>query len=462
MQPMDRSQRLGKERIWRLLLTFSLPAMVGMLVQALYNVVDRIFIGQAVGSIGIAGTTVAFPVMLIMLAFGMLVGLGATTLISIRLGEQRADEAERVLGNAAVMLVGIALGLTAVGLLFLDPLLVACGATQSVLPYARDYLRIILLGAVFQATGFGLNACIRGEGNPKIAMFTMLIGALLNIVLDALFVLILGWGMKGAASATVISQGVSATWVLAYFLRGRSLLRLRVQNLGLRWPVCRTVLAVGSPPFCTQMASSVLNSILNNQLRIHGGDLALSAMGIIYSVVMLILMPMFGINQGAQPIIGYNYGARDFSRVKRTLQLAITAATTVALLGYVGTMCFPSDVIRLFNREDQALLALGSHAIRVCLIMLPVVGFQVVSASYFQAVGKPKQALVLNLSRQLIILIPALLILPRFFGLDGVWASLPTADLTSSLLTGMWLLFELRHLDQRHAESNCPAARVGV
>jgi len=459
---MDRSQRLGGEGIWRLLLVFSLPAIVGMLVQGLYNVVDRVFIGQAVGSIGIAGTTVAFPLMLITLAFGMLVGLGATALISIRLGEQRRDEAERVLGNATVLLVGIALVLTTLGLLFIDPLLVACGATPLVLPYARDYFRIILLGAVFQTTGFGLNACIRGEGNPKIAMFTMLIGALLNIVLDAVFVLGLGWGMQGAAGATVISQAVSVTWVLAYFVRGKSLLRLRVRNLGLRWTVCRTMLAVGSPPFVAQMAASVLNGILNNQLAIHGGNLALSAMGIIYSMVMLILMPIFGINQGAQPIIGYNYGARNFSRVKRTLQLAITAASAVALVGFVGAMCFPSQVIRLFNRDDEALVAMGSHAMRVCLIMLPMVGIQVVGASYFQAVGKPGRALILSLSRQVLILIPALLILPRFFGLDGVWACIPTADVGSCLLTGIWLLLELRHLDKRHASTAWPAAEFEV
>ena len=459
---MDRSQRLGGEGIWRLLLVFSLPAIVGMLVQGLYNVVDRVFIGQAVGSLGIAGTTVAFPPMLIMLAFSMLVGLGATALISIRLGEQRRDEAERVLGNATVLLIGIALALTTLGLLFTDPLLVACGATPMVLPYARDYFRIIVLGAVFQTTGFGLNACIRGEGNPKIAMFTMLIGALLNIVLDAVFVLGLGWGMQGAAGATVISQAVSAAWVLAYFVRGKSLLRLRVRNLAPQWTVCRRVLAVGSPPFVAQMGASVLNGILNNQLAIHGGDLALSAMGIIYSMVMLTLMPIFGINQGAQPIIGYNYGAQNYSRVKRTLQLAIAAASVIALVGFVGTMCFPSQVIRLFNREDKALVALGSHAMRVCLIMLPLVGFQVVSASYFQAVGKPGRALILSLSRQVIILIPALLILPRFFELDGVWASIPTADLGSSILTGIWLLVELRHLDKRHASTARPAAEIEV
>ncbi|NQT16700.1 MAG: MATE family efflux transporter, partial [Planctomycetes bacterium] len=389
----DRSKRLGEESVWRLLLTFSVPAIVGMVVHAVYNVVDRVFIGQAVGSLGIAGTTVAFPFMLIMLAFGMLVGLGATALISIRLGEQKKEEAEGVLGNATVLLIVIALALTVAGLWFLDPLLIAFGATETVLPYARAYLRIILLGAVFQATGFGLNACIRGEGNPKIAMFTMLIGALLNIVLDAVFILGLGWGMEGAAIATVISQAVSAVWVFAYFLGGKSLLRLRMKNLRVRWSICGTILAIGSPPFAMQIAASVLNGILNQQLRTHGGDLALSAMGIVYSMIMLILMPIFGLNQGVQPIIGYNYGALRFERVKRTLQLAIVAATAIALVGFVVGMLFPVQVVRLFNRDDEALVALGSHAIRICLMMLPIIGFQIVGASYFQAVGKPKQAM---------------------------------------------------------------------
>ena len=459
---MDRSQRLGEGSIARLLLVFSAPAVVGMLAQALYNVVDRVFVGQAVGSEGIAGTTIAFPAMLVLMAFGMLVGVGATAVVSIRLGEKRHEEAERVLGNAAVLLFGVSATLGILGLTFLSPLLTVLGASEQIAPYARDYLQIVLLGSVFQAVGFGLNAVIRGEGNPRIAMYTMLIGALLNIVLDPIFLFVFGWGMRGAAAATVISQGVSACWVLSYFLFGRSLLKFRLKNLRLRWPVCMLIVAVGSPPFAMQLAASVLNVILNHQLRVYGGDLAISVMGIVYAVALFIVMPIFGINQGAQPIIGYNYGAQKFDRVKKTLQLAILVASTITVAGFVVVMVFPGEVVWLFNRDDDALRQLGTHALRICLMMLPIIGFQIVSSSYFQAVGKPKQAMFLGLSRQVFLLIPAVLVLPHFFGLNGLWASLPTADLGSSVLTAIWLAIELRHLRRRHAESTTEEPQLAL
>lgn len=436
-----------------MLLTFSAPAVVGMMAQALYNVVDRIFVGQVVGPMGIAGTTVAFPFMLIVLACGMLIGFGATALVSIRLGEQKRGEAEEVLGNAAVLLVVVSVLLTGAGLALLDPVLTLFGASQQILPYAHDYLQIIVLGSVVQTVGFGLNAVIRGEGNPRIAMVTMLIGALLNTVLDPIFLFGFGWGMRGAAAATVTAQTVAALWVLSYFVGGRSLLRLHARNFRLRWSTCISILAIGSPMFAMQVASSALHAILNNQLRIHGGDLAISAMGIIYAIVMFIAMPVFGINQGAQPIIGYNYGARKYDRVKKTLQTAILAATAITTAGFLVGMIFPSEVVWLFNREDEALIRLGTRAMRLCLMMLPIVGFQIVSASYFLAVGKPRQAMLLSLSRQVLLLIPAVLILPYFFGLDGVWVAIPTADLGSSLWTGTWLILELRHLRRREARA---------
>lgn len=432
--------------------------MVGMLAQAFYNIVDRIFIGHAVGPEGIAGATVSFPFMLILMAFGMLVGIGTTTLISIRLGEQKRDQAELILGNGAVLLVGQAILLTILGLTFLDPLLRLFGASDTILPYARDYLQIIALGAVFQSVGFGLNAVIRGEGNPRIAMITMLIGAILNTILNPIFMFGFGWGMRGAASATVLAQSVSAVWVLSYFLGGTSLLRLRLTNMRLQWSVCRTILMIGSPPFAMQIAASVLNTILNNQLHTYGGNLAIAVMGIIYAVAMFISMMIFGINQGAQPIIGYNYGAGQYARVKTTLQIAILIATAIASTGFLLVMFFPAPVVWLFNRQDKALLTLGVHAIRITLLMLPVIGFQIVSASYFQAVGKPRHAMLLSLSRQVLFLIPAVLILPYFFGLNGVWAAMPTADLGSSILTACFVAAELRHLHRSpHGQTKRPA-----
>jgi putative MATE family efflux protein len=418
--------------------------------------VDRIFVGRAVGPDGIAGTTVAYPAMLVLLAFGMLVGFGATVLISIRLGQRNKAEAELVLGNAAVLLVAVSLAATVGGLWFLDPLLKIFGASNHVLPYARDYLGIIVLGTTFQIVGFGLNAVIRGEGNPKIAMLTMLIGVLLNVALAPLFVFGFHWGMKGAALATVISQAVSAIWVLAYFLGGRSVLKLRLGNLRLDRSICGKILAFGSPLFTMQIAASVMNSILNNQLQAYGGDLAISVMGIVSVLLMTTAMPIFGINQGAQPIIGYNFGAGRLDRVKRTLVMAILAASCITVAGFVVARCIPVQVVRLFSGKDLELVALGSHALRICTIFLPILGFQIVSTSYFQAVGKPKQAMVLALSRQVLLLIPAVLIFPRFFGLDGLWAAMPAADLGSSLLTGACLFLELRHLGKRGAHGAAP------
>ena len=450
---MDRSQRLGTESVPALLLQFSVPAIVGMMAQALYNVIDRAFVGHALGPPGIAGITVCFPFMLMLLAFAMLIGFGAAALVSIYLGEGKRGAAEDVLGNAAVLLLIVSASLTGLGLAMLDPLLHTFGASSTILPYARDYLYIIVLGTVFQVGGFGLNAVIRGEGNPRTAMLTLLIGVVLNLILAPVFIFGLGWGMRGAGLATVISQAVSAVWVVAYFARGRSLLRLRWWNLGLQIPTARKILVIGSPPFAMQMAATVMNSLLNHQLRLHGGDIAISIMGVVYVVAMMVAMPIFGVNQGAQPIIGYNYGAGKYDRVRKALLTAILAATAIAAFGFLVAMLLPGQVMRLFNRSDEALVQLGSRAMRVSLMMMPLIGFQIVSASYFQAVGKPKQAMFLMLSRQLLLLIPAVLILPLFFRLNGVWAALPAADFGSSVMTGSCLLLEMRHLHRRQAET---------
>jgi len=447
---MDRARILGKGSIPSLLLKFSAPAIVGMFAQALYNIVDRVFVGRAVGSIGITGTTIAFPFMMMAMAFGSLIGVGAATLISIRLGEEKRDEAERVLGNAVLLLFLIAAIITAVSWMFLDPMLEMFGAGPDSQPYARDYLRIIVLGTVFQVFGIGINAVIRGEGNPRVAMYTMLIGAVSNTILDPIFLFGFGWGMQGAAAATVISQLISATWVMLYFRSAPSLLKLRARNLRLERSRCLAILSIGSPIFAVQLTASAMNAVLNNQLRIYGGDLAISVIGIIHSVVLFIALPIYGLNQGVQPIIGYNYGARQYDRVKEALQLAILVATAICVTGFAIVMGFPRQVTGLFNRQDAELMQLGAHAIRICLFMLPIIGFQIVSANYFQAIGKPKHAVFLGLSRQVLLLIPAIVIWPYFLGLDGIWLAFPTADFCSSLLTGIWLFFELRRLHYRN------------
>ena len=446
---VDTAKQLGEEKVLQLLFKFSIPAIVGMLVNALYNVVDRIFIGNGVGSLGIAGVTIGFPIMVIIMAFGMLIGLGANALISIRLGEQKKEEAEAIMGNAFILLTGTAVAISMVGLLFLEPLLRTFGASDAVLPYAKDYMSIILFGAVFQSVGFGMNNFIRAEGKPQIAMLTMLIGAFLNTALDPLFIFVFRWGIKGAALATIISQAAVAAWVLSYFLGGRSMLRLSMKKLKLQPETASKIIALGSAPFAMQLASSLLHAIMNRSLYIYGGDIAVSGMGVVMSVMTLIIMPVIGINQGVQPIIGYNYGAQKYDRVKEALKLGIIAATVVVCIGFAFSRLFPEQLISLFNREDDELIAFGSYAISVFMIFLPIVGFQISASGYFQAVGKPKQAMFLSLSRQVLILIPALLILPRFFQLKGVLMAGPLADLISSIITGIWLCMELYYLNQK-------------
>lgn len=458
----ERAKQLGEEKISVLLRRFSVPAIVGMLVNALYNVVDRAFVGNAGGTLGgengIAGITIAFPIALIMMAFMMLIGLGGNSLVSIKLGEGKKEEAEHILGNAFILLILVSLGVTVLGLIFLDPMLIAFGASPKVLPYARAFMQVILLGTVFQGVGFGMNNFIRGEGNPKIAMLTMLLGAFLNAALCPVFIFGLGLGVRGSAIATIIAQAISAAWVLRYFVSGKSTLKLRRQNLRLNGTVARQIVALGSAPFLLQLGASLVNVILNKSLQFYGSDTAITGMGIVGSIINLVLMPIFGINQGVQPIIGYNYGAKKYDRVREALKLAILSATAIVVAGFVMVEVFPTPIVHIFNRKNPELIDFTVYAMRTFLIFLPMIGFQIISSNYFQASGKPKISALLSLSRQLLFLIPLVLILPRYFGLHGViWAG-PAADLLSSLLTGVLILRELRHLEDRHNESMQPAA----
>lgn len=445
---MDRSKQLGEQSVGKLLWKFSIPAIVGMLVNALYNIIDRIFVGRGIGSLGISATTVAFPISIIIMAFGMLVGIGAAATVSIKLGQKKKEEAEHILGNAFTLLIIISILVTILGLIFEEPLLIMFGASKEVLPLAKEFITIILIGVLLQNIGFGLNNIIRSEGNPKMAMMTMLIGAVLNTIFNPIFIFGLHLGIKGSALATIVSQAVCSIWVLSYFMGRKSTLKLRAKNLSPNSNIIKQIFAIGMSPFLMQLGASAINIIFNKSLQNYGGDTAIAAFGIINSVTMLILMPIFGINQGCQPIIGYNYGAKNFDRVKKALKLAILAATTISTAGFIFIELFPRAIISVFTSNDVNLLNIGSSGIRIFLIMMPVIGFQIVSSNYFQAIGKAKISIFLSLSRQIIILLPLLLILPGFLKLMGVWVAGPSADLLSSVITGIFLFRELRHLGE--------------
>jgi putative MATE family efflux protein len=443
---MDHSMQMRDGNISSLLWSFSWPAIIGMLVNSLYNIVDRIFVGRGIGSLAIAATTVAFPIMIIFMAVSMLIGIGTTALISIRLGEQRLDDAERVAGNGITMIILLPAIMAIIFLLFTEPLLVAFGASPAVLPYARDFVTIIMLGSVFGSFSIGVNNFIRAEGNPKMAMYTQLLGAVVNVALNYVFIFIMGWGIKGSALGTITAQLISSIWVLSYFLGGRSLVKIRLKYLKPNWPILSSIMAIGFAPFAMQIASSVQQLILNKTLMFYGGDLALSAVGIMMSISTLMFMPILGVAQGAQPIIGYNYGALQYGRVKETWKKAVLAATFIAVTGYLAIHIWPEQLAGLFSNNDTALTALASHAMLVFMAMFPIVGFQVISSNYFQAVGKARQAAVLSLSRQVLFFIPLLLILPRFWGIEGAWRAAPIADILSFMLTGTFIFIEMRKL----------------
>ncbi len=449
----EKTQQLENKTIPQLLLNFSIPAIIGMMANSLYMIIDRLFVGNVVGADAIAGMSVTMPISFIIMAFGMLVGIGGGALVSIRLGEQKKEEAENILGNALSLLLIISVFVSGILLLTLDNLLTHFGASPQILPYGKQFISIILFGSIFQYISFGLSAIIRAEGNPRIAMFTLLINAGINIILDFVFIYWLGYGLQGTAVATVISQAISASWVLLHFRGPNSVLKLRLKYMALRLDLIKDIAAIGMAPFFMQMAASVIIILLNQKLGHYGGDAAIGAYGIISTVIMFIIMPIFGINQGSQPIIGYNYGARNYDRVKQTLKLAIVVATLILSLGFIALELFPRALLGAFT-TDEELLKIGVHGMRLWILGLPLVGFQAVSANFFQAIGKAGKSMILSLLRQVIILIPLILILPHFWGLDGVWYAGPLSDLLAALITAVFLLAEIKLLDRQQTVIN--------
>ncbi len=446
---MDHTKELGQAPVGKLLWKYFVPAIIGVLANMLYNLVDRIYIGQGVGALALSGVTVTFPIMIVVMAFGMLVGMGSASLVSIRLGERKREEAERILGHAFVLLAGVSLALTASGLLLRDPILSLFGAGPETLGHARDYISIILLGTIFQGLGFGLNNIIRAEGHARAAMTTMILGAVMNIILDPIFIFVFKMGVAGAALATVISMAVTSFWVLIHFTGRKSLLRLRSRNFRLDRRIVREILAIGMAPFAMQLAGSVIHAIFNIQLIRYGSDLAVGAMGIINGAGMMFVFGVIAVNMAAQPIIGFNYGARQFQRVKRTLKIALIAATAITTAGFLAVQLFPAAIIGLFNRDDPRLLAIGIRGMRILLAAFPVVGFQVVSSNFFQAIGKARTAMILNLLRQVILLIPLVLLLPLALEIDGIWLAGPLADVFAAVITAVAIRREVNRLNGR-------------
>lgn len=444
---MDYINPLGTEKISKLLFKFSIPAITGMMINALYNVVDRIYIGNSpdIGTDGIAGITVGFPIMIVFLALGVLFGVGGATNFSINLGRKNYTEAENYLGNTFSLLILAGVLFAIIVRINLETILLFFGASEAILPYAMEYMKIIAFGAPFHIVSIGMNHFIRADGNPKLAMYTMFLGAGTNIILDPIFIYGFKMGMAGAALATIISQFFSFLWVTSYFIGKHSRNKLKIEYLRLKSNLTGKITTLGLPGFSLQLATSALNAILNKNLVFYGGDIAVSGMGVINSIQTLLIMPIIGLNQGVQPIISYNYGARNYERVKDAAKLAIKAATIIVTFGFIITRLFPVQLISLFNRNTE-LIKFGKSAIFAWFLCFPVVGFQIVGSNFFQAIGRPKSAMLLTLTRQLILLTPAIIIFPRIWGVEGILYAAPFADFLSFLLTATFFYLGIRKL----------------
>lgn len=440
---------LEHEKIGKLMWKYFLPAFASMMANALYNIVDRIYIGQGVDALALSGLSVIFPLMIIIMAFGMLVGIGSSVRVSISLGEKDYGRANRILGNGFFLSLVMGLTLMITGFLIRDRILLIFGAGPETLAYASEYFNIILAGIPFAMTGYALNNIIRAEGNPRIAMISIFISAGLNIILDPIFIFGLDMGVRGAALATIISQAVLCIWVLRHFRSRKSVTRLSLPDIRPDAYIIRYIISIGFAPFAMNIASSIVTGVMNTLFIKYGGDIAVGALGIVHSSTMMLVMTIISINMAIQPIIGFNYGAGLYCRVKESVMKAIKYATLIATGGWLICMLMPGVVISIFNSDSIELREAGILGLRIYCAVLPVVGYQIIASNYFQAIGKARLAAFLSLLRQIIVLLPLIVILPHFWGVEGVWIANPISDMVAAVVSYFFFRRELRKL-------NCP------
>lgn len=451
MRVQDSPLSLGTDSLSSLLWRYAMPAIIAQVSASLYNIIDSIFVGQGVGPLAISGLALTMPVMNLSAAFGAMVGVGSSALTSIRLGQGNKRAAELILGNVVLLNVVMGVAFMALGLIYLDDLLYMFGASDESIPYAREFMRVILIGNVITHLYLGLNNQLRVTGYPQKAMHTMLLSVVLNLALCPLFIFVFKWGIAGSAWATVIAQTVALGWQLHHFSRKQNFLSFRRDSFRFNWDIVRGTLSIGMAPFIMQCCACVVVIFVNNTMQDYGGDLAIGAYGIVNRVAFLFTMVVMGLNHGMQPIVGYNYGAKNYERVRRILFMTIGWATLVTTVGFLVCQLFPEYVVRLFAKEDGSgdatqLIALASHGLQAILIAFPIVGFSIVVGNFFQYIGKAKRAILLSMTRQMLFILPLLVVLPPKWGQDGVWYSIPIADTMAMVLALGLLIYQLRKL----------------
>ena len=439
---------LGTEPVGKLLARYALPAIIAMTAASLYNIIDRVFIGQVVGPLAISGLAITFPFMNLAAAFGAAVGVGASTTISVRLGQRDYDAAENILGNTITLNLIIGIGFGLFSLIFLDPILRFFGASDDTLPYAHDFMTIILAGNVISHMYFGMNAVLRAASKPKKAMAATLFTVVMNVVLDAVFILWWHWGIKGAALATMISQLLALCWQMSIFANQKELLHLKRGIYKLRAELVQNIISIGISPFLMNACACIIVIFMNNQLVRYGGDMAVGAYGIANSIAMVFVLFSMGLNQGMQPIAGYNYGSQQFDRLMSVVKLAIISATVMMTSGWIVAMFAPYYCARMFT-TDPELIRQAIDAIQVMMLMFPIIGGQMVITNFFQCIGKVKISIFLSLSRQLLFLLPLLAVLPHFYNIEGVWASLPMSDLAAAIVAAAIMVAYMKKMKKQ-------------
>lgn len=444
---------LGTENIGKLLLDYSIPAIIGMTLTSLYNIIDSVFIGHGVGAMAISGLAISFPLMNLIMAFCTLVGVGGATISSIRLGQKDRNGASEVLGNVLVLCIVNAILFGGISLFYLDDILRFFGASDNTLPYARDFMQIILLGTPISYTMIGLNNVMRATGYPRKAMLTSMLTVASNIILAPIFIFYLKWGIRGAGIATVISQFFGMLWILHHFIDKESYIHFEKDMYRLKRRIVLSIFGIGMSPFLMNVCASMVVIIINNSLQNNGGDLAIGAYGIINRVLTLFVMVVLGLTMGMQPIIGYNYGARQFDRVRKTLKYGIITGMTITSIGFISCELFPHAIVAMFT-DDYELTGLAQTGLQIAVMMFPLVGCQIVISNFFQSIGKAKVSIFLSLSRQLLYLLPCLLFLTPLWGVIGVWSSMPVSDFFAFVTAVIILMMHFRKIKKKELLSN--------